>query len=251
MFHRKSFLTCFAIFLAGSFSVRVRAADAPGPEYLSESLSDLLLSASQDWGRLGMNTAAFATRESALKLRIKDKQYAHGIGSHANGEIVVELGGQFKEFQAEVGIQWVGGKNPGSVVFQIYVDDKKVFDSGVMRENDPPRPVAVSVEGAEELRLVATDAGDGINSDVADWADARLTRNPAAAKKNVQPAVDIAPFGQVATWNPQETAGTKASRVQEMPAADICTSKELLRSERRDLRRARRERCGLHRLAMG
>ena len=105
------------------------------------------------------------------------------MGHHANGEIVVDLGGQFKTFEAEVGVQWQGGKNIGSVVFQIYVDDKKVFDSGVVRENDPPRPVTVSVEGAEELRLVANDAGDGIDCDCADWADARLTRDPAAAKE--------------------------------------------------------------------
>ena len=49
-----------------------------------------------------------------------------------------------------------------------------------MRENDPPRPVEVSVAGADELRLVAGDAGDGITADCADWADARLTRDPAA-----------------------------------------------------------------------
>ena len=68
------------------------------------------------------------------------------------------------------------------MIFQIYVDDKKVFESGVVHENDPPRPVTVSVEGAEELRLVVNDAGDGINYDVADWADARLVRNPGGGK---------------------------------------------------------------------
>ena len=35
------------------------------------------------------------------------------------------------------------------------------IDSGIVRESDPPRQVSVSVEGAEELRLVAGDAGDG------------------------------------------------------------------------------------------
>ena len=42
--------------------------------------------------------------------------------------------------------------------------------SGLMRENDPPRTVTVSVEGGQELRLVADDAGDGITCDYADWA---------------------------------------------------------------------------------
>jgi hypothetical protein len=36
------------------------------------------------------------------------------------------------------------------------------------------RHVDVSVAGVRLLRLVVTDAGDGINSDHADWAGARL-----------------------------------------------------------------------------
>jgi hypothetical protein len=230
MFTRRCFAILAFIFVAGSAAC-VLAAD-PDAEYLSESLSGNILSATQDWGHTGINTAAFSTRESALKLRIKDKEYAHGIGSHANGEIVIELDGQFKQFQADAGMQWLGGQTPGSVVLQVFVDDKKVFDSGVMRENDPAKPVSVSVEGADELRLVATDAGDGIHSDLADWADARLTRNPAATKKAASPAVDIAPFGQVVTWDPQATTGTKASRVQEMPAEDVQTAKGLLPTDR-------------------
>lgn len=232
MFTRRCFVTLLAVAIAGGFTACVFAADVPEADYLSESLSGHIISAMQDWGHIGMNTAAYATRESALKLRIKDKEYAHGVGSHANGEIVVELGGQFKQFQAEVGVQWVGGNAPGSIVFQVFVDDKKVFDSGVMRENDPPKPVSVSVEGGDELRLVATDAGDGIINDVANWADARLTRNPAAVKKAASPAVDIAPFAQVVTWDPQAMTGTKASRVQEMPAADVQTAKGLLPTDR-------------------
>ena len=159
------------------------AAGAPNAEYLSDSLSDRISSVTQGWGELGFNTAVRSADQPAMKLRIKDKEYAHGLGHHANGEIVVDLGGQFKTFQAEVGVQWQGGKNAGSVVFQISSTSKKVFDSGVVRENDPPRPVTVSVEGADELRLVVNDAGKGITGDCADWADARLIRDPAARKK--------------------------------------------------------------------
>jgi hypothetical protein len=232
MFNRRCLATVLTVVFAGGFAACAFAAVDPGAEYLSDSLVGRILSATQDWGQTGLDTAAFATRQSALKLRIKDKEYARGVGSHANGDVVVELDGQFKEFQADAGMQWLGGQTPGSVVLQVYVDDKKVFDSGVMRENDPAKPVSVSVEGADELRLVATDAGDGIHSDLADWADARLTRNPAAQEKTATPAVDIAPFAQVVTWDPQATTGTKASRVQEMPAADVQTAKGLLRTDR-------------------
>ncbi len=66
----------------------------------------------------------------------------------------------------------------GSVVFQIFADERKVFDSGVMRGKQPAKKVSVPLDGVEELLLLVTDAGDGINCDHADWADAQLLGNP-------------------------------------------------------------------------
>jgi len=226
----------------------------PKVDYLSDLLLDRAISVTQGWGYLGIDTMVRATviapkpvvhlgelgidtkvvasGQAAPKLRIKDKEYARGLGHHANGEIVVDLSGRFKTFEAEVGLQWSDGKSPGSVVFQVLVDGRKVFDSGVMRENDPPRPVKVSVEGADELRLVANDndAGDGISADCADWADARLTRDPAAARTPAEPAVDVARFARVLFWDPKVMEGTKAIRSDEFPAADIAPYKEVLPS---------------------
>ena len=202
--------------------------ETPAAEYLSDSLSDRIISVIQGWGDLGFNTAVRALHQKPMSLRIKDKQYRHGLGHHANGEIVVELGGQFRTFQTDVGIQWQGGQNVASVIFRVYVDDKKVFDSGIVRESDPPRPVTVPVEGGEELRLVADDAGDGITCDCANWADARLIRNPAATERPLAAAVNIVPFGQVVTWDPAVKKGTAAGRVEEFPAADLRPARELL-----------------------
>ena len=142
------------------------------------------------------------------------------------GEIVVDLAGQFQSFQADVGLQWQGGHTPGSVVFQVYVDDRKAFDSGFVHELDGPRTLSVPIEGAQELRLVVTDAGDGITCDCADWADARLTRNP-GARRSAALSVDVAPFGRIMSWDPAKMTGTAASRVGEFPAADIEPGREL------------------------
>jgi hypothetical protein len=201
------------------------AANDPGVEYLSDPAVDRISSIEQGWGELGLDTSVRPGNRPPMKLRIKDTEYARGLGHHANGQIEVDLDGQFKTFVTEVGIQWQGGQNLASVVFQVFVDDKKVYDSGVVREADPPRPVSISVEGADTLRLVATDAGDGITCDCADWAEARLVRNPAAPKAAPESALDIAPFGQVVTSDPQVMQGTRASRVEEMPAADIYSVK--------------------------
>ncbi len=130
------------------------------------------------WGALGVNTAAYAPGgPPAMKLRIADKEYARGLGHHAAGEITVPLNGKFTLFQAEVGVQWQGGGR-GSVVLQVWVDGEKRCDSGRMTDSDAARPVEVALAGAKEMRLVATDGGDGFACDMANWAEARLTRDP-------------------------------------------------------------------------
>jgi hypothetical protein len=205
------------------------SAQEPEPKYLSSDLADRLAAVTQGWGDLGMDTSVKPLQQPAMKLRIKDKEYQHGLGHHASGEIVVDLSGQFQTFQAEVGIQWQGGQNLASVIFRVFVDDKKVFDSGIMREADAARPIKVSVAGAEELTLVADDAGDGITCDCANWADARLVADPAAARRPPVMGVDIGPFGRVATWDPQRMKGTAADRVQEIPAEDVQLHRDLPR----------------------
>jgi NPCBM/NEW2 domain len=62
----------------------------------------------------------------------------------------------------------------GSVVFQAWADDWRVFDSGRLTGDDPGLPFSVGVEEIEELMLVAADAGDFVDDDHADWAGARL-----------------------------------------------------------------------------
>ena len=100
------------------------------------------------------------------------------------------------------------------MVFQVYVDDKKVFDSGIVHETASPRTIAVPVVDAQEMRLVVTDAGDGITCDYADWADARLTRIPSARPSAAQ-VVNVAPFGRIMRRDLAKQTGTTASRVGE------------------------------------
>jgi len=190
----------------------------PTVEYLSDLQARFAL-LKQGWGELGIDVSAHAPGQTPLPLRIKDKDYSRGLGHHAPGEIVVELDGEYLTFEAEVGVQWQT-EDVGSVVFQVFVDGQKKFDSGVMREADPARPVRLSLAGARELRLVATDAGDGFICDCADWADARLTRDPSAVPKVAEP-LDVARFARVVTWDPNRTDGCRANRVQEFRAEDL------------------------------
>jgi hypothetical protein len=154
-----------------------------------------------------------------LPLQISDRTYAKGLGHHANGSIEVLLEGQYASFDAEVGLQPCGGG--GSVIFRVLVDGGQRFGSGILRATDTPKPVHIDLAGAQELRLEANDAGDGITCDMANWANARLTPASAAARQDPEASVDIARFARVVTWDPNRTDGARANRIEEFRADDL------------------------------
>jgi len=220
-----------AAFLAGVIAMAATGSGHAQPvDYLAD-LQHRFSSAVMGWGVLGVNTCAHQPDRTPLPLQIKDKLYARGLGMHAPGHLVVELDGEYEAFEAEVGVQWQG-QNIGSVVFQVFVDGEKRFDSGVMHETDEPKHVRVSLKGAQELAVVVTDAGDGIICDCANWVEARLLR--AARPSPVPPAelLDAAIFARVVTCDPNRQDGARASRIEEFRAEDVFLETDLPR--RRD-----------------
>jgi hypothetical protein len=123
------------------------------------------------WSRSGDGLPRRNTDIEGNPLRLGQRKFRKGIGTHAPSEIVYALDGKYLRFQADVGPP----ERDGSVVFQVFADDKKLFDSGVVH-NRQSKAVDVPLAGARRLRLIVTDAGDGYNADSANWADARLQR---------------------------------------------------------------------------
>lgn len=99
--------------------------------------------------------------------------YAKGLGVHAYSEVLFNLGGQYTQFLADVGLDDEVAGN-GLVVFQVYLDNVKVFDSGAMNGSSATQHVNISTQGKNTLKLVVNDAGNGNAYDHADWADAKL-----------------------------------------------------------------------------
>ncbi len=193
-------------------------------EWISDNW-DRLVYAAQGWGELGIDLSAHDPAQTPLKLQIGRQHYAKGLGHHAPGNLVVDLGGRYLAFDAEVGVQQQNSTQ-GSVVFRVFVDGKQAFDSGVMRQSTPAKVVHVSVSGAQELRLEAGDAGDGIMCDCADWAEARLTLSP-NAKPEKREWFDIAPYGEVCTWDASRMDGARAGRIEEFHAEDLYLDQRL------------------------
>jgi hypothetical protein len=123
-------------------------------------------------------------------LKLGGQEYAKGLLLHPDetpekrglGRVVYALDGELrkaKRFTALIGIDdsmQVYGL--GSATFAIEVHRrgrwKRVFESGVLKLGDKPQEVNVDLTGADQLRLITTDGGDGISCDHAVWAEAKV-----------------------------------------------------------------------------
>lgn len=152
-------------------------------------------SATKGWGTIGIDKS-IDKRE--ITLTGEDNQpvvYKKGIGTHAHSEIVYDLTGKnVNMFSSFVGIDREMYNGPASVEFKVYVDGDLAYDSGVMRARDAQKFVQVDLAGAKELKLVVTNGGDGIGSDHADWADAKLyfVNNDRVDKSDLTKAIEDA-----------------------------------------------------------
>jgi alpha-galactosidase len=122
----------------------------------------------QGWGEPHANRSV-----DGHPLFLDGKRFEHGLGTHANSVFRIGLGGKAERFTATVGVDDEVGQK-GSVVFKVTGDGKTLWESGVLRGGDPAKNVSVALDGVKVLVLTVGDAGDGGNSDHADWADARI-----------------------------------------------------------------------------
>ena len=139
-------------------------------------------------------------------LRLGDKTYARGVGTHSESVMLFRADGDVKAFDAVVGIDretqeypdsWRTGKNWGSCSFRVYADWKLVYDSGVIKEKDPPKAVHVDLKGAEWILLECSDGGHwaGYLCGHGDWADARFTLADGAELEPVADDLHLAQLG--------------------------------------------------------
>ncbi|MEV8566320.1 NPCBM/NEW2 domain-containing protein [Streptomyces sp. NPDC051322] len=139
------------------------------------SLSDLpMLSSSNGWGPVEKDTSnGEAQAGDGHPLTIGGTAYAKGLGVHASSAVEYYTGGACSAVTAQVGVDDEKGAN-GTVTFEIWADGKKAASTGVLTNAMPAQPLKADVSGAQTVRLVVTDGGDGVDSDHADWADATL-----------------------------------------------------------------------------
>jgi alpha-galactosidase len=106
-------------------------------------------------------------------LSIGGQTFDQGVGTHAESTIYVDLDGKAERFKACVGVDDAAGRR-GSIQFIIYGNSKRLFDSGVMKGGQEAKAVDVPLAGVRHLRLMVTAAGDGVDADHANWAQAEF-----------------------------------------------------------------------------
>ena len=152
-------------------SLMLAAVLAASPIVAAETvwLDDLdIAKTEQQWGNPHKNLSV-----DGHKLTIAGRAYERGMGTHAESTLVLDLQGAGERFAAVVGVDDEVTES-GSVEFRVVGDGKTLWESGVMKSGQAAKPVAVSLKGVRKLLLVVGDAGDGINYDHADWADAKF-----------------------------------------------------------------------------
>ncbi|MGW1563896.1 NPCBM/NEW2 domain-containing protein [Streptomyces sp. NPDC002144] len=142
----------------------------------TSSLGDLpWLSATNGYGPVERNTSNGESKAGdGHPITLGGVVYAKGLGVHADSDVEFYTGTACTTLTADVGVDDEKGAK-GTVAFEVWADGTKVASTGVLTNAMPAQPLTADVTGAQVVRLVVTDGGDGNDSDHADWADARLT----------------------------------------------------------------------------
>lgn len=138
-------------------------------------------SGSGGWGTPRNNASVDGT-----PLRVGTTEFAQGIGIHAPAEVAFSLAGRYRWLTFYTGVS-AAMSALGSVNVQVWTDGRLAFETGVMRIHEEPRYVCLPITGVKELKLVGTDAGDGIQADHLNLCNIRLSTHELAPNPEIPP----------------------------------------------------------------
>ncbi|MDD4822334.1 MAG: NPCBM/NEW2 domain-containing protein [Bacteroidales bacterium] len=106
-------------------------------------------------------------------LSVGGSKFTRGVGTHAISRFMLKLDKKGISFKAQVGVDDETGTK-GTIQFYVIGDKSVIWESGLMKGGDKAKNVDVSLSGIDEVAFLVTDGGDGIDSDHADWCDAKI-----------------------------------------------------------------------------
>ncbi len=104
-------------------------------------------------------------------LRIVDKVFSKGIGTHAASRITFAVPEGVERLEAWIGAdaEVIGGPERTSIVFIVELDGEEVFRSDLFSSRTPANRIEVPLKNAREISLITDDTDDGNLDDHADW----------------------------------------------------------------------------------
>jgi hypothetical protein len=109
-------------------------------------------------------------------LTLGERQFAKGIGVHANSQLTFDADEEYHELLAVVGID-SETEGRGDCVFEVLGDGRSMWTQRV-KGNDPPRPLRVDISGVRRVTLAVHAGADLDLADHADWCDVRFIKKP-------------------------------------------------------------------------
>ena len=164
---------------------------------------------------LWLDSLDFSALDQDSKRAAKDKpvtgspltlgrvKYAHGIGTHAVSELLIDLKGIASHFDAMAGVD-DDTQATGAVAFEVWADDRKVAETGNMRAGEQPKPISADLTGARHMLLLVLDGGGGTRFVHADWAGALLTLTPDAKESPAVVTAALEPTPSIIHTDPPE-----------------------------------------------
>ena len=106
-------------------------------------------------------------------MQMNGLRFRKGLGVAGNSEVGYKLAGDWQTFRADVGID-DSCRNNGGLQFQVWGDDKLLFDSGLITAPAVVKP-ELDIRGISKLVLKTTGVKANGNAGVcANWANASV-----------------------------------------------------------------------------
>ncbi len=155
----------FAVMIMGGLLVLLAAGASKAATVW---LDDLDLGAvNQSWGDPHKNRSV-----EGHPLSLEGQVFERGLGTHAESTLYVRLEGNAKSFSATVGVDDEVQSNAATVQFQVYGDNRLLWQSRVLHSGDGAQTCNVVLKGVQMLLLKVGDPSGDIAFAHADWAAA-------------------------------------------------------------------------------
>jgi hypothetical protein len=108
-------------------------------------------------------------------IRVAGESFERGIGVHSRMRLVYELGGAYRTFVTQFGLDDESGPL-ADVVVAVTVDGQRRFEQAHVRRGKLFGPVRIDVHDAQRLDLLVDFGDNGDLQDRFDWVEPALIR---------------------------------------------------------------------------